>query len=382
MKVAILTFSEFQDNYGQILQAYALQEYFHKNNIEAAHIRYTRKGDTSEPPSVTNAKKEFSLKKSLRSLMVQNIIAPYRKFLNKRFRKKYPISFAEFAKQHIQFYPRVYDCLADLQASPPDADCYVCGSDQIWNTGTSSKARAYYLDFGDNATKRISYAPSFGRTMLSADDMPFYQAQLSRFDKISVRESEGVSICKKLGFDATWVIDPTLLLSKNDYLKLCEKSTATGADIFCYFLNFRSAKDVFWKQIQSYCNSKAFSCNVTIASGAYPAMGLLDHASYKAYEPGDWLKAIDQCRYMITNSFHGLAFAIIMRTPFIVMPLNGSTAKMNGRISSLLTLLHLEDRQYNPQRPLAEQLEAPIDWTSVKSIIKTERIKSAQFLEI
>ena len=111
-------------------------------------------------------------------------------------------------------------------------------------------------------------------------------------------------------------------------------------------------------------------------------MGLLRNAVYKGYEPQDWLKAIDQCQYMITNSFHGLAFAIIMEKPFLVIPLNGSAAKMNGRISSLLSLLNLEDRLYNPHRPLAEQIEAPIDWESVASILESERRKSANFLEI
>lgn len=382
MKIAIITFSEFKDNYGQILQAYALQEFFRKKNIEAGHIRFTRLKSSPEKVSPKRKKATFALKGELRSFIVQNIIVPYRQLLNRKFRKQYPVSFADFEHKYIRFYPRVYDCLADLQKYPHEAECYVCGSDQIWNTGTSANSRAFYLDFGGPEIKRIAYAPSFGRSQLPLDDSPFYQEQLSRLDKISVRELEGIGICKRLGFDATQVIDPSFLLTKTDYLKLCQDSSIASSDIFCYFLNFRSSKEVYWKCILSYCHSKSYSCNVTIASGAYPAMGLLRNAVYKGYEPQDWLKAIDQCQYMITNSFHGLAFAIIMEKPFLVIPLNGSAAKMNGRISSLLSLLNLEDRLYNPHRPLAEQIEAPIDWESVASILESERRKSANFLEI
>ena len=160
MKISIITFSVFNDNYGQLMQAFALQRYLQQKGHEVTHIKYTReishKDDEQNPIPI-------SCKKRIRAFIVQNIFVPYRLYLNRKFRKRYPCSFSDFESKYINYYPTTYRCIQDLWANPPVADCYICGSDQIWNTGTVANSKAYYLDFGSSEVKRIAFAPSFGR---------------------------------------------------------------------------------------------------------------------------------------------------------------------------------------------------------------------------
>lgn len=381
MKIAIITFSVFKDNYGQILQAYALQQYLNRKGHDVYHLKYTRKTESKDRKLCV----EKNLCKLLRSLVVQKIFVPYRLYLNRKFRKLYPCSFQKFEQENIKYYPQIYHCLEDLQANPPVADCYICGSDQIWNTGTSTNSKAFYLDFGIKETLRIAYAPSFGRPSVNKDEEDFYKQQLANFDRISVREQEGVEICNRLGYYARRVIDPTFLLNSDYYRSLYDgrnTNCTSNSFIFCYFLNFRNSKEVYWNRIKKYCKEQKYECIVSLASGAYPAMPLLNGANYVSYEPQDWIRAIDECKYFITNSFHGLAFALIMRKPFLVLTLGGSTAKMNGRIYSLLKTVGLESRIYDYTNLIKSQIDKPIDWDKVATIIREEQKNAEKFLSL
>ena len=119
-------------------------------------------------------------------------------------------AFERFFSQHIPTTPVRYTSLEQLQANPPEADVYLAGSDQIWNTTLGNGHQpAFYLDFGK--ARRVSYAASFAIDPLEPGTEPFIRRQLARFDAISVRESSAVRILKELGYEGEQVVDPVFL---------------------------------------------------------------------------------------------------------------------------------------------------------------------------
>lgn len=117
-----------------------------------------------------------------------------------------------------KFYPALtkrYWTVDDLRNDPPKADCYIVGSDQVWNPAISKELMlAYFLDFGNDKVKRVSYASSFGVSewpIKDSDVTKKVQSLLTRFDSLAVRENQGKLICKNtFGLDAKVVLDPTL----------------------------------------------------------------------------------------------------------------------------------------------------------------------------
>lgn len=116
---------------------------------------------------------------------------------------------------------KVYFTLNELRKEPPGADCYIVGSDQVWSRSlTGGDGRVFYLDFGSKNIKRLSYAASFGNAQFDEKRLGLLKKRISNYCAVSVREKTGKEICKKAGVDAVHVLDPTMLLNVEDYVKI------------------------------------------------------------------------------------------------------------------------------------------------------------------
>jgi hypothetical protein len=161
MKIGIMTFWWSDDNYGQILQCYALQKYLRDAGHDAYLIRYDPRGDYE--------KKLWD--KVIRALNpIELFFYLQRRIRNKKIIKKNKLrKFNEFRDKYIRQSERIYYHYNDLVPDPPEADVYIAGSDQIWNIFSlpiqqvKKRLRAYFLDFGKPDIKRIAYAASFGK---------------------------------------------------------------------------------------------------------------------------------------------------------------------------------------------------------------------------
>lgn len=375
MKIGILTFFSSKDNYGQVLQAFALLSYLQSLGHEVFFVDYepVKKKPVRKPGAFNY------LKDLLRNYVVKN----YWKYKSCIFSKKYPRDFSSFRKKYLPTSGILYKDYQQLQNNPPIADALICGSDQVWNTDTAPDSTIFFLNFGAPEIIRISYAPSFGRNNKDSNFIQFLSEQLKRFQAISVREEKGLEICKKAGFpQATHVIDPSLLLKANKYQTLFPKDNIWDKEnkIFCYFLNIKQSKEVHWNKIRTYAKRNNSDIRLTISSGLFPATKLFGDIPYYAPSPEEWIHSIHQANYFISNSFHGIAFSIILHKEFIFMPFCGEREFMNERIFSLLSILKLQDRIYNPTKKIENQLEAPIDWISVDAILDKERQKSYEYI--
>jgi len=261
----------------------------------------------------------------------------------------------------------------DLSLMPP-ADYFLVGSDQVWNPSITGKnILTYMLDFVPNNIPRLSYASSFGvsewdKSIENNDKM---KEALTKFRAVSVRESSGVEICRSVfGVDAAHVLDPTLLLS--DYSELIGKYR-NREEIACFLFKQPGVMDIV------ELAGKDLGLRLTLLNLIPPRKGFDRYCLRSQYLIG-WLKRIASAAFIITNSFHGLAFSVLFRKPFIVM--TGDKKKV-GRIMSLLDLLGLEDRLVLNVEDLKKRidiLKKPIDYSIVENRLTVERRKSLSFL--
>lgn len=215
-------------------------------------------------------------------------------------------------------------------------NCFIVGSDQMWASKYLNLYRTLFC-FTRDSKKRIAFACSFGSKSvgeLSDKDKELFGKQLPKFDYISVRERSGASICKD-GFNchADWMLDPVFLIDPSVYYNLARKSKRDFSNELVYYGWFYSKceKDL-------YEISNIYGCNG------------VENITLKNYSIEDWLNAILLAKLVISDSFHGICFAIIFNKPFFYIGDIGP-----DRICSLSTLLDFKDNIVNSSSDIIQK---------------------------
>lgn len=378
MKIAVMStyaWLKRANNYGTLLQYVALQQHLQKLGHEVFWIRYDPR------PAPTNEGLHGLVK--LPPKLIHRMQRTVQRVRNRRMdglKSRCSVAFRLFMDEYVNFSPIEYRSPEEMYSNPPEADIYVAGSDQVWR----GIDRAYYLDFVPPGKRRYAYAASFGKPALATEHTSIIAPMLEAFERISVRESEGVDICRKAGRDdVVRVLDPTFLLGESEYraLEMSEGAPdiASQPYLFSYFVNVRNAADVHWKSVESFSKEESLNLRVVPIQGA-------EYAFPGRYvcmpPPREFLWLIRNAACMVTNSFHGTVFALIMEKPFLVVLQPGKTSQQNGRISSLLEDFGLKSRLYpGPhQAGFASQMKQTIDWQSVRARKEAYVRRSKMFL--
>lgn len=249
----------------------------------------------------------------------------------------------------------------------PDADYTIVGSDQVWNrdiTGIFDKA--FYLDFVPQNQKRIAFSSSFGKIKWNEDDKYTFELkkEFEKFHAISIREKSGVEIMKEVfGLSSINLQDPTICYGKFEQLILDKKERNY---IFPFLLNVSSEAK---SKVQFIANELNLPLYKRTRTNLYLFSG-----------PRHWLTNIYNSKYVITDSFHGLALSILFKKQFFVFC---ADPKKFTRLQSLLELLGLQNRIIDSIDYFAnhkEDLLEPIDYKKVNSIIQMEQEKANQFI--
>ena len=318
MKVGVITFHS-ANNYGAVLQTWALQKVLKNLNTTTGVINY-------HPDIIDGLYDPMKLKKGLsRSLLKLKLYIRNKDSLV-RYNK-----FQSFLKNNINLIGdyRTYKELLDAKL---DLDAYIVGSDQVWNpTHTGGYDPAYYLEFAKSASKRISYAASLGTDYIVSrykDDMA---KALQSFTNISVRERSTQALIGELaGKPVDVVLDPTLLLDKEDYDEIKVSSKYKKPYILLYSIEKNP-------QLIEFANKISLSLGMPILQRR-PSNGLINQMEpFYTANAGEFLGHIESASYVITNSFHGTVFSILYGTPVVSM-LHSDTGK---RTEDLLTDLGL-----------------------------------------
>jgi hypothetical protein len=358
MKIGIITFHAAH-NYGAVLQAYALQTYLKKLGHDPFFINYDYQIDV------------------LRLSLLQWLVRMPRRTAQLLERQLLGLPFTAFRKNYLNIGSTKYKDIGHLLSTPPKADAYICGSDQIWNpahTRHESDERASWLDFGDDTVRRISYAASFGVSDLDQAICARWSNYARRFHAISVRGRDGVDLVKKLGRqDAVWVPDPTLLFDSADYDAIQPKQITANRP---YLFSFRLIND----SVNTIITAASKALNITFIDGSLGSRRAFYQGGFKG--PSGWLGRIQHSRLVVTDSYHCMAFSLIFHRPFIVSLRVDAGSPRNCRIKSLLTLLGLESRcvEVVSVSQIEHLCHEEINWDRVDATLRQFREIGHRFL--
>lgn len=382
MKIGIITLWQSSDNYGQQLQCWALQQQLLKMGHEPYLIRYDIEHrvlyKTSWWKKLIKLILLYPVYKRLKNRK-QN--KEEKKLIEYNSLKNKNRDFENFRKNNLLMSENLYSSLQELRDNPPKADAYIVGSDQVWAHLLSfDENRAMFLDFGAENIKRIAYAPSFSMPKYPEHLNGRLKENLSRFDSLSVREQTGVGICKGLGYDAQVVVDPTMLLKKEDYSKI-KDSVSNGNFIYLYYLNISSSEEVEWKQLQVFSQKQNLKVIATPASGYIPGKEIFNLCDYAYATIPQWINMMDKAQLVVTTSFHGVVFCILHHTPFVYFPLKGKFSRGNNRVVDLCNMLGLSSRIWNTDTSFEKMYNEVIDWKVIESKLDAKRIDSINYLK-
>lgn len=368
MRIGILT-QPLRTNYGGLLQAFALQTVLTRLGHEAIILNRC----------YTNTPDSFMT----RILRIKNIFIG-RDVVCKDEKKilKAEEKISKFIQSRYKLTDSIYTT-GDLKrcVEVENLNAIVVGSDQVWRPRYSPNIFNYFLDFLDSkAVKRYSYAASFG-----VDSWEYSQyetekcAQLAQFfDGITVRESSAVKLCKEnLGVKAEHVLDPTLLLSSQDYMDLISTDIEkSSGELFTYILDSGVEKDTIIEIIAKTTGHNPFACMPKLKLTYKNAKKSLKDCQFPAVE--QWLQSFADTKMVVTDSFHGTVFSIIFNKPFWVV---ANSRRGNTRMESLLELFGLKERMITEENIANKDLNATIDWDKVNRIKKDWQEKSMEFLK-
>lgn len=356
MKVGILTFS-YTMNAGSALQAYALKKTMENLGAECLIINYQR--DNWVEDSASGLKRKFGA-------FFGGIAVKIYGIQRKKRLKKYQ----EFQKAHLDGGGALIR-RDDLQQLLPQYDFFITGSDQVWNQDNAKVDGTYFLDFVNDKSKKISYAPSFGVERLSEEQKKYAQRWLSSFNvaNISVREQQGVELVSKLiGYEPVTTLDPAFLLTQDEWEKISKPPKEKGY-IFLYQRVDSQSICEFTREL-----SKETGLPI-IQYGGYSWHTVGKRA--KGVRPDDWVGYVLNADYIVTNSFHGIVFALNYRKQFFVEMRHGKHGNTNSRLSNILDQLQLRARVISEELDVHQE----INYDAVIPILNEKRDRSINWLK-
>lgn len=326
MKVAIITWLKYF-NLGTLLQAFALQHVIRNLGYDCATLW---DGNINLPQKRNFIREHLSLIK--RTYLH---LKDYKFYKNNRiFEKKCGLFIAEKINVHKVFSEK------DLNLLDSVFDIYVCGSDQIW---APYNPDFYFASF--SRKKKISYAPSIGRTDISSNEKMRLKKRVSDFSCISIREKTGQEILKEVTQrkDIPVVVDPTLLVSADEWRRFfLRKKKIDDGFIFVYFLSANKAYFDYVKKIGRETN-KRIVCVYSIPECRSLTNDLI------TCSPQEFLNHIDEASLVITDSFHCTIFSLLFETKFITLKRfkEGERQNQNTRLTNLFKMIRCEDCFYD-----------------------------------
>ena len=371
-KVGLITY--YGDNYGGVLQAYALEKLVMANGFDCELISndFLYRGN--------KAKK--------RKAKLNNLLAAIRdpfEYISKRgVYKKYAgqqalraEKFSLFRRKHLRINQTGYTCYDDYLTAPPRYDVYLCGSDQIWNPNLYSDNGFYFAGFAPENAVKISYASSIGVSTVDQRQARFMAPLLNRLDVISTREQKGARIIDTISEKtATVVLDPTLLLEAEDWAAVAAPRLIEEPYVFCYLFGERDYVAEVKKQIRAITGLKIVSIPMVSRE--------LSSGDEKIFDagPAEFISLIQNAALVLTDSFHATAFSINLKTPFLSLCRFAPSDQkgMNDRLVTLLSLVGLQERLVDAKDPVSEVLRKDIDFENAHGLLGQKRQQNRQFL--
>lgn len=373
MRIGILTLP-LHTNYGGILQAYALQTVLERMGHEV--VVFDTPNKAYLPPL-------WKLPLSMTKRVLLKGLGKVDRILIEHHSNKTRPVIAQYIQPFIDkhIHRKVIRKFTDLKSQ--DFNAIVVGSDQVWRAiyfpmwGEKQNIENAYLSFTEGWNiKRISYAASFG-----TDDWEYTNEQtlrckalLQMFDAISVRETNGINLCKKyFDVDSVHVLDPTLLLNEFDYSIFFQNANTPKSDgtLLNYILDETEESKMIISDVAKQKRLETFSVNNPYEHDESKPLSERIKPSVEK-----WLRGFYDAEFVVTDSFHACVFSILFKKQFVVI---GNKTRGMSRIESLLKMFEIEDRLVTSNFNVKTLTN--IDYDNVYSLLTNMRKNSINFLQ-
>lgn len=348
MKISIISIHAFRNNFGSVLQSYSLCRFLKEHGHNVAVINYM--------PAYVRTAASFVGKIKL---LLTNLC-----FLCSYIKRKK--RFDEFILSSPM--TKEYTDFDELKSNPPQADCYIAGSDQLWNpTFPCGRDDAFYLSFTDSRNK-IAYSTSIGTASLCDSDYDRIVKKISNFKYVSVREKLS---CEKLiqhgRTDTKHVCDPVFLLSPEQYRALYTYKPRKK-----YIFVYAVEKDEKLEKVVNVLADKMKYEVVTVGGFRRKSSGYFP----RWIGPKEFLGFLDNAEFVVVSSFHGTAFSLIFEKQFVVVPPRQNSL----RLESILDIAGLQDRMVLDSVEIDDILQRSINYNIVTQRLTKHIEDSKEFL--
>ena len=378
MKKKIGLLSVYNHNFGSILQAYALQKTLDDWGYSTEIILYKK---TNYVKQALRLLYFPLLKTTLKSRWKSIYCKIFQKDVYEKILLTREEAFRQFIKDRMHF-SSVCKGRKQLIESCHKYDCFVLGSDQVWNP-MNLGGDFYTMTFIPEDMKKITYAPSFGVSNIPIAQREKTKTYLKRIQYISVRESDGQKIVKDLiGRDVPMVVDPTILAGRNLWDKISDEQFVGEKYIFCYFISKNPNYRAFAKRLAKKTGYRI----VTIPHVDEYVKADMNFGDVlpQGVGPEEFVKLIRYSEYVCTDSFHGIVFSTMYKRTFFAFSRysNEGIESTNSRIYSFLEMIGLTDRLYKGNEDICDESLRSIDFTNAVDNIDALKKESIHYLKM
>ena len=370
MKIAILTLP-FHSNYGGILQAYALQTVLKRMGHDVLIVDLPFKKEGYRVVLLTYLKRFIA-----KCFFLSD--KPVRAWASEKELKVINKNILDFINRYLSVIKCNKLSALSVLIKQEQINVFIFGSDQIWRPSYTPDVYTYFGSFLSSSSniEKISYAASFGVDFWEYTPKQTLKCKglVKTFKAVSVREDSAIHLCRQyLDINAVPVLDPTMLLNKDDYVELLKSyDNCIKKELAVYLLDWSERKRDLVDKISGY---KELDINYINVQNKYWNVGAKKINECIVPPIENWLRGLLCADFVITDSFHGVVFSILFHKQFYCI-VNSST-----RFTSLLRLLNLEDRIVsNIGNFDLNSLNEDIDYGAVDSLLFRERERSLDFL--
>lgn len=353
-------------NYGSLLQAIATQRVIMNLGHECRIINYIPKCETGVRMAITQLEQKTKWKRNPIKKAIYLMVAEPETLLMDR-------KFLAMRKKYLLMGPCCATTgeLKKLYAEKKD-EVFLTGSDQVWGPiSTGHYDPTYFLDFVPKSSRKLAFAASFGKAIFDEQTLKEYGVLLKKYDSLAVRENVAVELLKKMDISAKQVLDPTLLMDADAWSEYVKPMKKPEKYVLVYQIHANSDLD-------HYAVKFAEKAELPLLRVS-PLLHQAKRSGKFVYCPdiSGFLDLVKNAAYMVTDSFHGTAFAINFNTQFVEVLPNTGTSSRN---QSILELTGLTDRIVRDLNDFS-YIDQEIDFKEANEKIGTSRIESIRILE-
>lgn len=368
MKADVITLHTV-DNYGSAMQTYATQEVLKKLGCEVEIIDYWRENNL--PEHRAQQMLDTSLMQKLKPIWGKNHKTETTAIKCIQWYLEHHVSpMWKFLEDNVNLSKKRYTSFDELKADPPEADVYITGSDQVWNSiWNDGIDRSYFLDFAPKDKPRIAFSASIGRAEFCDDEIPETKALLQKYSAISVREESAVELLKSIDIESQLILDPTLMLSRNEWRKVAKGRKKRKPFLLIYQLNPNPEMDQFAIGLAKKKGWEVIRVGFGRSDRQKPGNCIMSPSVE------EFVGLLFQAKCVLTDSFHATAFSLNLGTDFIsVRP-----PRFTTRIESVLQLTGQEQRLLDDYKNF-DIADRAIDKKHVKKVLDHERKAGMEWL--